>query len=54
MEFWRTFWTVACTVGLGSFFILVLVIIPRGARELKELFVALETETDRLQEPPPG
>ena len=34
MEGWITFWKIACIVGFASFYLVVLVIIPLGARDL--------------------
>ncbi len=41
MENWIFFWQVACIVGFVSFYLLVLVIIPLGAKDLRDLFRAL-------------
>jgi len=37
MESWITFWTVVCLVGFASFYVLVLAILPLGARDLLAL-----------------
>ena len=50
MEFWQTFWAIFCGVGLLSFVVLVVAIIPLGAIELKEFFATLEAEQDRLHD----
>jgi len=38
MEGWITFWKVLCTVGFSAFYILVLFVIPLGAKDLIALF----------------
>ena len=38
MEGWITFWEVACLIGFVSFYVLVLAVIPLGARDLLRLF----------------
>ena len=37
MESWITFWTIVCLVGFTAFYVLVLVILPAGARDLVSL-----------------
>ena len=39
---WIEFWKWLLIVGLGSFFLLVLVVLPLGARDLVRLFRRLE------------
>jgi len=41
METLQTFWTWAYLLGIGSFFLLVLVVIPLGFRDLIQLFRVL-------------
>ena len=52
---WVTFWQVVLVIGLGSFFLLVLVVIPFGARDIKRLFQRLDAarkqEEDELDSP---
>ena len=48
MQGWRLFWTVFCAVGFVAFAGLVIMIVPRGALELKEFFARLTTESDTL------
>jgi len=38
MSGWITFWKWACIVGVGSYFALVLVVIPFGAADIVRLF----------------
>lgn len=42
-----TFWKVACIVGFASFYLLVVAIIPLGARDLLRLFRHLERGSDQ-------
>ena len=44
---WILFWEFVLTVGLGSFFILVLVVIPLGARDIRRLFQKLDENGKR-------
>ena len=39
---WVSIWTTVLAVGLGSFFLLVAVVIPLGARDIKRLFAKLD------------
>lgn len=41
MDAWITFWKYACLVGFSAFYLLVLVIIPLGAVDLRKLFRTL-------------
>jgi hypothetical protein len=50
MDNWITFWEIAYVVGLGSFFVLAVLIVPLGARDLVRLFKHLDRQTD--PEPP--
>jgi len=50
MQTWQTIWTVFCGVGLLSFAVLVAVIIPRGAVELKEFFATLDADRDTIHD----
>jgi len=43
METLQTFWTWAYLLGLSSFFLLVLVVIPLGFRDLIQLFRVLRS-----------
>jgi hypothetical protein len=38
METWAAFWKAACAIGFAAFYLLVLFIIPLGARDLIRLF----------------
>ena len=40
---WVTVWQVVLVIGLSSFFLLALVVIPFGARDIKRLFEKLDT-----------
>lgn len=42
---WIQFWKVVLTVGLGSFALLVLVVIPLGARDVLRLFRKLDANS---------
>lgn len=46
MESLRTFWTWAYIVGIGSFYVMVVMVIPLGFRDLISLFRNLESEQD--------
>ncbi len=54
---WITFWEVVLIAGLSAFLLLVLAVIPLGARDIKRMFVALdarqpsEAETRTTGEP---
>ena len=48
MEMWTLFWTVLCAVGFISFFLMFVIVVPRGAVELKELFAHLDSERDTV------
>ena len=50
MDAWMTFWKIACVIGFTAFYILVLVVIPIGARDLFRLFRHLSR--DRGQDEP--
>lgn len=43
---WIVFWRTVLTVGLGSFFLVVLVVMPLGARDIKRLFAKLDAPED--------
>lgn len=45
---WISFWQTVLTVGLGSFFVVVLVVIPLGARDIKRLFAQLDAARDEI------
>ena len=51
MEGWITFWKVVCIVAFSAFYLLVLFVIPLGARDLVALFRHLSRGSDR---PPEG
>ena len=53
MDNWILFWKVICIFGFISFYALVIVIIPLGARDLKQLFVALSKSADEATAPDP-
>ena len=38
MDGWITFWKLACLIGFAAFYLLLLVVIPLGARDLVRLF----------------
>jgi hypothetical protein len=42
MSGWITFWKYACIVGIGSYFVLVLWVIPYGAWDCFKLFRDLD------------
>ena len=46
MESWITFWKIACIVGFSAFYILALVVIPLGAKDLVALFRHLSRDRD--------
>lgn len=46
MTGWITFWKWACIVGIGSFFVMVLFVIPLGARDIVRLFRRLAEGRD--------
>ena len=49
METLQTFWTWVYFLGIGSFYLLVLVVIPLGFRDLIQLFRVLKKgENDDL------
>ena len=48
MNSWITFWQWLYIIGLGSFFVLVLAIIPLGARDLMRLFRHLNRDKDTI------
>ena len=54
MDGWMTFWKIACIVGFAAFYLLVVAIIPLGARDLFRLFRHLERGADRPDEPDPA
>jgi len=47
MNGWITFWKIVCIIGLGSFYLSVLVIIPLGARDITALLKQLGSKRDR-------
>ena len=44
MDGWITFWTISCLVGFFGFYLVVLAIIPLGARDLFWLLRHLSTK----------
>ncbi|NOY42438.1 MAG: hypothetical protein GXP26_11455 [Planctomycetes bacterium] len=54
---WITFWEVVLIAGLSAFLLLVLAVIPLGARDIKRMFSTLDarqspdTETKTTDEP---
>ncbi len=38
---WLDFWSVVLIVGLGSYYLIVLAVIPLGARDIRRLLVTL-------------
>ena len=50
MQGWITFWKWACIAGIGSFFVLVLWVIPYGAWDIIKLFRDLSAGSDKRQE----
>ena len=49
---WVTSWKVVLTVGLASFFLLVMVVIPFGARDIMRLFKRLDVARKQEEDPP--
>ena len=39
---WISIWAIVLAVGLASFFLLVVVVMPLGARDIKRLFAKLD------------
>lgn len=48
MNVWIDIWQWLYILGLGSFFLLVLAIIPLGARDLLRLFRHLDQQKDTI------
>jgi|GEM_PF-1647700 len=46
----HSFWTWVYLIGLSSFFLLALLIIPLGGKDLKKLFGQLHSERDAFDE----
>ena len=38
MDGWIAFWKIACLVGFSLFYVVVLAVVPLGARDLARLF----------------
>jgi Sec-independent protein translocase protein TatA len=53
MNGWIEFWKWMYIIGLGSFVIVVLVVIPFGARDLMALFKHLGREVDTIHDQTP-
>ena len=49
---WVTFWQVVLVIGLSSFFLLALVVIPFGARDIMRLFKRLDVARKQEEDPP--
>lgn len=49
MESWITLWKYICIAGFGLFYLLVLFIIPLGAKDMLALFKKLGSERDKEQ-----
>jgi len=47
---WITFWTLACIGFFGAFYLLVLVVVPLGARDLLRLFRHLSRGSEEQDE----
>ena len=47
---WIDIWKIVVIVGLGSFFLLVLIVIPFGARDLKRLFTTLDQNHEHSED----
>jgi hypothetical protein len=43
---WLRFWEIVLCVGIGSFVLLVLAVIPLGARDIKRMFARLDAMAD--------
>lgn len=46
MDGWITFWKLVCLIGFAAFYLLVLAVIPLGARDLLRLFRHLRSESE--------
>lgn len=46
LDGWIRFWEIVLIVGFGSFFLLVLAVIPLGARDVARLFRKLDGTRD--------
>jgi hypothetical protein len=46
LESWVALWTWIYALGLGSFFVLALVMIPLGARDVRRLLRSIEVERE--------
>lgn len=47
---WVQAWAAILAVGLGSFYLVVLVVIPLGARDIFRLFARLDRKEDTDEE----
>jgi hypothetical protein len=52
VDAWIRFWEIACIVGFGIFYVLVIAIIPAGGRDLFRLFRHLSEQADAENETP--
>ena len=43
---WISFWKAVLAIGLGSYFLLVLVVIPLGFRDVVKMFRSLDTREE--------
>ncbi len=50
LDAWVTLWEGIFLIGIGAFFLLVLAIIPLGARDLVLLFKHLKQEADTIHD----
>lgn len=46
MEAWRWFWTIFCGVGVVSFAVLVVLVVPSGWLDIRRLFATLESRAE--------
>ena len=44
---WKDFWGWAFTIGIGAFYVLVVIMIPLGMRDLLRLLAKLNASNDR-------
>ena len=42
---WLTFWEIVLTIGLSAFALLVLAVIPLGARDIRRMFAILKDQS---------
>jgi len=46
---WITIWQTILSLGLGSFFLLVLIVLPLGAIDIRRLFQSLDEDRHEPQ-----